>query len=183
MGALILWVNLAFAAEAERPSDDLDRANAQVAELLAQSDVDQKAIYCAPGKLDCRTHYFLKDKSGKRIEAFFVTFVSADRQMGGTGYFIPNGETPGQFHRFEDFSFDGVKKVTVVNTDVEVVLGDDGVSFTMPNLNIPRLGTTRYVLGELKAEPEITTIIGTEMDTQDPSIQIPFKLQYNRYRP
>lgn len=176
---LMLFLFQSFSALAATQSQ-LNNATQIVNDLLNRSEVHLKVSYCTEGKLDCRTHYFLKDRSGRPLDAFYVTFVSADRQVGSTGYFIPTANKPGFYHRFEDMVFDAKKVITDIAPDIEIQKGHHPGHFRMLNFKIPRLGTTRYVQANLTAVTNKTILEGTELDTQDPNYSAPFKLIYNR---
>ncbi len=185
----IIWVLTfclsTFAAVKENDNDlALKDANEKVAALLNSTEVASKQIYCVTGKLDCRTHYYLKDKvTGNKVDSFYVTFVSADRQKGTIGYFMPVEGQPGIYHRFEDMTFDGVKLIEVISDNAEIEKYADGTVSQFKNVRIPKVATTHYIIGNINITEENVEIVGTEYDSADASFTAPFKLVYNRFRP
>lgn len=155
-----------------------------VAELLKKTVVVSKTSYCTSGKMDCRTHYVLKHRSNGRIaKAFYVTFMSADRQLGSTGYFLPVKGKEGLYHRYEDMSFDGKQIITEVAAPVEVEKNHDGSPARFIGMKIPRLGTSRYIMAEITVTAHKAAITGIEYDANDPNYRGDFKLEYNRVKP
>lgn len=175
--SLCLLLSAAFVFAATTPEE----ATEDVKKLIEETEVYRKTSFCVAGKLDCRTHYYLKNKTtGQPVHAFYVTFVSADRQLGSSGYFIPIKDKAGWFYRYEDMVFDGKKVVTEVAPEVEIEISAEGVPTRIKNIKIMRLGSTRYSISDVLISDTEVEIIGVEKDSVDKNHSAPYSLLYKK---
>lgn len=175
---LILFSLVSFAGE---PGDELEKATQEIKEFTDSTEVVDQRVYCIAGKLECRVHYRLKNKSDGQIAAgFYFTFVSADRQVGGTGYFLPESNCSDSYKRYEDLNFDGKKVASQIYDPVTVSKDEEGRVTDLMGLVIPRLGTSRYLKADIKITDESVVIEGFEYDKEKPDYKVSVRVQYDR---
>lgn len=162
----------------------ISAANQMVADLL-KNKISSKEYFCVKDELTCRAHYGLEDASGKKMDAFYVRFTSADRSVGSNGYFFPVKGQPGKFIRFEDFTFDGKINVDKIELQNIVTVEKDHAGKVCAILGsiLPRLGTTKYMVADLTVNFRAATLEGTVYDSADPNFIEKSKIEYRRNRP
>jgi hypothetical protein len=157
-----------------------ETADAQ--DLIATTDKLASYHYCVEGTLTCRTLVLLKSKAtGLRVPHFYDVFLSSERAVGSTGYFMQNSGC-NTFRAFLDDVFDGTILINYMDMDNQAlsVIFDNHHMPTVSNLHLKRLGTTRYVLADMSFKHNKATIIGNEYDTANPAYSVPVSVTYKR---
>ena len=178
-----MLIILGLVASAVATADVLPGETAEVKALLASTKVTTTFRYCIEGTLTCRELNLLEDKtSGKPVRSFYDTFVSAQRAVGATSYFIENSN--GTFHLLLDDVLDGQVGITkVFPENSQLVLNFNRQGFPKINhAHAVRVGTTRWL--DLTTTFSSTRVVmeGTEYDTADPKYANPVKIVYLRVR-
>lgn len=133
------------------------------------------------GTLTCRELFLLNDKAtGNQIKSFYDTFVSAQRAVGATSYFVENPD--GTFHLMVDDVLDGqigITKVFVENSNLTLSFSPTGFP-TINHAKAIRVGTTRWLdLTTTMSESQIV-MVGTEYDSADSNYSNPVNIVYLR---
>jgi hypothetical protein len=153
---------------------------AEATSLVQNSDIQSSYHYCLASKLTCRTLVLLKQKNtGAAKEDFYDVFVSSERAVGSTGYFVKNSGN--RFHAYLDDTFDGqigITKKYDENQNLKVTF--DGQFPTIHDVYLKRLGTTRYIVADMAYSSSQATIIGTELDSADPNYAVGVSIIYDR---
>jgi hypothetical protein len=164
----------AFAQVAANQQDVQD-----VQSLVSSTTVSARYNYCMQGTLTCRQLVLYKDKTTNQAVASFADiFVSAERAVGSTGYFLKNAD--GTFRAVLDDVNDGQvlpNKKFNENQALTVTFDVQGLP-TIHNMSIFRLGTTRYILADMTYTATQASIVGTEYDSADANYRIPTNIVY-----
>ena len=172
----LLASSLAFSQVAPTPTDVQDVQN-----LMNSTEVSARYNYCIANTLTCRQLVMLKDKTSKvTSESFADVFMSAERAVGSTGYFLKNAN--GSFRAILDDAVDGVvlpNKKFNQNQALTVSLDSDGLP-TIHGGTILRVGTTRYIIADMAYSTTQSSIIGTEYDSADSSYAVQVSIIYAR---
>jgi hypothetical protein len=177
LATLTLASIFSTAGEVAPTTSDIQEVNT----LLADNTVRATYNYCINGTLTCRQLVLYKDKvTGQNVESFSNIFVAAERAVGSTGYFVKKAN--GKFRATLDDIFNGVvlpnKKYTE-NEDLTITFDNQGLP-TVHNLQLFRLGTTRYSIAEMSFSNSKFQIVGTEYDHADPNFQQAVNIIYNK---
>jgi hypothetical protein len=159
-----LSVNSAHATDYSVETSELKAA-------LANLTVDKSYKYCVAGTLTCRDMVLLKDKTtGVATDAvMYDNFVSSERAVASTGYFLKNAD--GTYRSRMDKVFDGqvtVDFVEPLNQNITVTFDAAGFP-TFHNVTLKRLGTTRKIIATMSYNATESVITGTEYDEADPA--------------
>lgn len=159
-----------------------DAETAEAQNLIATTDKLASYHYCVEGTLTCRTLVLLKSKAtGARVPHFYDVFLSSERAVGSTGYFVKNAGCD-TFHAYLDDVFNGTILINYKDMDNQAL----SVEFShqhlakISNLHLKRVGTTRYVLADMTYTKNKATIIGTEYDTANSAYNVPVSVTYKR---
>lgn len=155
---------------------------AEAQNLVATTDKDSSYHYCVQGTLTCRTLVLLKSKStGARVPHFYDVFLSSERAVGSTGYFVKNTNS-NTFQAYLDDVFNGVILINfkdLDNQNLNITFNNQHLP-TVNNLTLKRVGTTRYVMATMTYRLNKATIVGTEYDSADSSYSNPVSVTYKR---
>lgn len=169
-----LWVVLfslssTFASSLESKLSHSRNPIRLIKRLLEKNELDRSYNYCIPGTLTCRQLKFFKNIETEERSNFLTNvFQSAEREVGSTGYFIPKSN--GKYRNFLDEIPNGKIEITrnlPENQNVTVTFDSDGFP-TVKDINIKRVGTTRFTIADLTYSETESTIIGVERDAADP---------------
>lgn len=165
--------------------NDLDKATKKVQDAIRDSAIESFKYYCVFGTMTCRGVYVLKDKnSGKRLDAFYTTFFSSERQLAGTEYFLPACQDMSEYESFSDNMFDGAVKISeIYDENVEVKKDEKGFPTRIANIRLNQPGSTKYVIANLDYEEAKVTLSGVVFDKNDPKFKQPIKIEYVRVYP
>ncbi len=159
---------------------------AEAQSLIAATEKHSSYHYCIQGTLTCRTLVVLKSKTtGARVPHFYDVFLSSERAVGSTGYFVKNTQSNSHnntFHAYLDDVFNGVILINFKDMDNQNLKIDFNHQHLpkVKNLTLKRVGTTRYVMADMTYRMNQATIIGTEYDTSNPSYSSPVSVTYKR---
>ncbi len=160
---------------------------AEAQNLIATTDKHSTYHYCVEGTLTCRSLVLLKSKAtGARVADFYDVFLSSERAVGSTGYFVKNTSSNNnpnpRFHAYLDDVFNGVILINfkdMDNQNLRITFNNQGLP-KVHNLTLKRVGTTRYVMADMTYRMNQATIVGTEYDTANPSYSTPVSVTYKR---
>lgn len=154
----------------------------EVKAALQNLTVDKSFKYCITGTLTCRDMVLMKDKTtGVATDAvMYDNFVSSERAVASTGYFLKNAD--GTYRARMDKVFDGQVAIDFVETaNLNIVVTFDAEGYpTFHDVTLKRLGTTRKILAKMTYNANESTITGTEVDEADPSFSQPVNTVYTR---
>lgn len=153
----------------------------QEAQSLTQNNsVHSKYHYCLPQTLTCRTLVLLKNSSNQIVPSFYDVFLSSERAVGSTGYFVENQN--GTFHAYLDEALDSqvsISRSYSQNQALTVTFDSNNLP-TISNMYLKRLGTTRFVIATMTYTTTQATIVGTEYDEVDTNYAVSVSATYNR---
>jgi len=176
-----ILVLLSFLTSSCLWAQDYSKETQEAKDLRTHNAIRVSYNYCTVGTLTCRTLVLLKDTATDRtVSEFYDNFMSSERAVAATGYFIQN--TDGTYHAFLDQTFDGQINVDMAypeNSNVVVTFDPDYFP-TIHNMTLKRLGTTRHVIADMKYTSEYATIIGFEYDSADANYKQPVRTIYRR---
>lgn len=112
--------------------------------------------------------------------SFYENFVSSERGVGSTSYFIKNAD--GTFRVYADDAFDAIVQISrkeAINQAVVVNFNADLLP-QMPSLRTKKLGTSRYGAISLSYSTTQSTLSGFEKDENDPNVNDEFTVTYLR---
>jgi hypothetical protein len=179
MKSFVVLCSLLLAQNAFAQSFASDTQDAQ--DFVAATETAASYNYCIAGTLTCRTLVLRKDKvTGVQVAGFWDVFLSSERAVGSTGYFLENGD--GTLRAILDEQFDGqvgITKKYAQNQALTITV--DGAGFpTIHDVTLVRLGTTRSILADMSYSATEASIIGTETDSADPTYSQPVNVIYLR---
>lgn len=158
---------------------ELQSESQEIKALNDRTAVRTTYNYCMPNTLTCRTLVLLKDKSSKnKVVDFYENFVSAERKVAATGYYVRNDD--GTYRNYLDESFDGKVNVNLIideNRKLEVTFDAEGLP-TIHKLRLKHMGTPFYVEADLKYGPREAVIEGTQYNSDDTSYRKPLRFVY-----
>jgi len=158
---------------------ELQSESQEIKALTARTAVHATYNYCTPNTLTCRTLVLLKDNSSKnKVADFYENFISAERKVAATGYFVRNED--GTYRNYLDESFDGQVNVNLIhdeNRRLEVTFDAEGFP-TIHKYVLKHMGTPLYAEGDLKYGPHEATIEGFQYNSNDPNFKKPIRVVY-----
>ncbi len=154
----------------------------EVKAALQNLEVDKSYKYCAVGTLTCRAMVLLKDKTtGLPTDSImYDNFVSSERKVASTGYFLKNAD--GTYRSRMDKNFDGAVAIDFVEpANQALTITFDAAGFpTFHNVTLKRLGTTRKILSTMSYNAVESVITGVETDDADPTFYQEITTVYKR---
>ncbi|MGE0764663.1 MAG: hypothetical protein AB7N80_15415 [Bdellovibrionales bacterium] len=174
------WAN---AAVQEFTPEEYDQDTATVKELIDSTEVFERYNYCVEDTLTCRTLVILKSKSnGQPIRSWYDVFLSSERAVGSVGYFL--SKEGRKFRAVLDRSMDGEINIDLKFTDnQDLRISFDRHGFpTVHDVSLKRLGTPRYIFGDMSYNSREAMIVGHELDSNDPNYKKPVRIIYKRMR-
>lgn len=180
-----LFVILAMLAAQAAQAGNFAQETQEAQQLVQNSDIYASYHYCVQGKLTCRTLVLLKDKKTGAIKPdFYDVFLSSERAVGSTGYFLEKNNG-GKFKAFLDDVFDGQIGITVSYPENHnlTINFDSNHMPTIRHMILKRLGTTKYIDADMSYNLDEATIVGTEYDSADPNYSAPVRIIYLRANP
>ncbi|MGE3758539.1 MAG: hypothetical protein AB7H97_12325 [Pseudobdellovibrionaceae bacterium] len=171
----LLLSQLAFARQ------DYAEQTAEVKALRDSSAIRNSYHYCTLGTLTCRTLVLLMDPvTGVTKPDFYNNFLSSERAVASTGYFLRNSN--GTYKNYLDQTFDGIVNIDfVTDENMNLVVTQDPSYFpTVHNMMLKRLGTTKYVVATMSFTAEMAKIVGWEYDATDVTYKKPVLTIYQR---
>ncbi len=176
-----LFVLLISVLALNASADILPNETAEAQSLVASATIRQSYRYCVAGTLTCRELFLLNDKqTGHPIKSFYDTFVSAQRAVGATSYFMENQD--GTFHLMVDDVLDGqigITKVFVENSHLTLTFNASGFP-TINHAKAIRVGTSRWLDLTTTMSDQQIVMSGTEYDSNDASYANPVNIVYLR---
>ncbi len=156
-----------------------DVETGEVKTLLTNAK-ETRINYCIKNTLTCRSLVLLEDLSKNKLPIFYNTFISAERAVGLTGYFLKNSND--NFRAYTDSILDGKIIIDTVNEwDKEINVSFDQNGFpTLKNLRLVTLGTSKYSVATLTFSEEESSIKGIQYDSNDPSVANKIEVIYTR---
>jgi hypothetical protein len=149
--------------------------------LVNNTTTRMTARYCIPDTLTCRDLFLLNDKAtGAPVTSFYDVFVSAERAVAATTYFVSNGDR--FFHMYFDDIFDGTIGITkkfAANANLFISFSPGGFP-TIYNATAVRGGTTRWLILTTTYSDTKVEMVGTEYDNADPTYSAPVDIVYVR---
>lgn len=176
------WSLLSLVLSASVGAVEMPAETQEVQALMAPLVVDKSFKYCMKGTLTCREMVLLKDKTTAQptVQIMYNNFVSSERSVAATGYFLKNAD--GTYRILEDSTFDGAINIDLLpplNQALRVTFDTDGLP-TLHDVTLKRLGTTRKILATMSYSATQSTIVGVETDDADPSYQKQINTVYLR---
>ncbi len=165
----------------QQPAEDFAALTQKAKDLVAATEIASTHYYCVEGKLTCRTVSRLKDKvTGLLVPDYIETFSSTERAVASTSYFTIKSD--GKFEIMADDVFDGKLEITRKNHDNDnlIITFDENNLPTVHNLVLKVLGTSKMQTAVLSYSLIESRIEGTEIDTNDPSYQVPKLIVYKK---
>jgi hypothetical protein len=162
-----------------------EEATALVLKSLENTVISSARHYCMKGSMTCRSMYQLKDKSsGKPVDVFYDTFYSAERQVGSTCYFIPTAPNATTYYVFSDLNFDGKVEINLISPQLaQIDRSFDGKDVLFTNMKMPKVNTSKYLLGKMIQSDSLVYIEGVQLDSNDSTVRDNVRVDYYRVNP
>ena len=132
--------------------------------------------YCIQSSMTCRSLYTYKNKTtGEAVQAFTITFYSAERQAAASEYYIPTGKE-NFYYRIVDVTYNSKLDVERADEVQRVSMKKD--SLTIQKLYMPKLGTSQYIESDLVFAQDKAYLDGALKDKNDPKFSQPVRIEY-----
>jgi len=156
----------------------------EIQNKMNQLKVYKSYKYCVEGTFTCRDLVLLQDKvtNTPSDEMMYDNFISSERAVASTGYFLKN--TDGTYRARLDRVFDGQIQIDLIenaNSNLTVTFDSEGLP-TFHNVILKVLGTTQRSLSTMTYSADQATILGFKYDEADPSVHIPYSVVYKRVK-